>query len=355
MSEGYQVAEHTREYFRSLLSQRGIRQTFFTDDPRYNASWDYAVSPAGRHYVSICAEGPALDAMLYEYVPETAVLKKCLDMKTDMVSYPETLRPSKIHTCISFMEDGCLIMNNHTTAQSSLHPDWMPKAYYGHPWEGFPGSNLLIYDPATGKTEDLGIPVRGESLYGGAYDCKRSCYYCTGYFRGHGYRVDLSDRRVTDFGQVTEYSTYLHTLAPDGHIYFSSVSGELMRYNVDMQRPEELGLTTPIDPDFPESRSHNVMAYASIGPDGRLFYAAHRNEYLFALDMKGKKLEKLGHFAPAWYREKYRGTFMVFGMDFDSEGVLWYGLKLLGNCMRFVSWDVLRGCEPVDHGIFVTK
>ncbi len=347
--------EKTREYFRSMISQRGTKQTFYQGPSEYNASWDYNVSPDGRHFFSVCAEGPKTDAMLYEYIPETCELKKCLDTKTDVLLYPRTIRPSKIHTCISFMEDGRLIMNNHTTAGAPEHPDWMVDAYWNHNWEGFPGSNVFIYDPKTGKTEDLGIPVPRESIYGGAYDPIHRAYYFTGYFRGHGYRLDLDTRKVTDYGQFVEFSTYFHIQGPDGNIYLSTCTGKMLRYNVHTQQAEILKSRIPFDEgNLVHSSRHNVMAYGAFGPDGLLYLCAHRNEFVYSYDTEKDELKRIGSPVPSWYREKYKNLFMIFGMDFDSKGVLWYGLKILGNCMRLVSWDIFNGGEPIDHGIVGT-
>ena len=347
--------EKTREYFRSMVSQRGIKQTFYDGPSEYNASWDYNVSPEGRHFLSICAEGPKTDAMLYEYIPETCELKPCLDTKKDVMLYPRTIRPSKIHTCMDFMEDGRIIMNNHTTAGAPAHPDWQVEAYWNHTWEGFPGSSVFIYDPKTGKTEDLGIPVPRESIYGGAYDPIHRAYYFSGYFRGHGYRLDLDTRKVTDYGQFTEFGTYFHIKGPDGNIYLSTRRGRMLRYNVHTQEAEILNAEIPVDETiWDDSRRHNVMAYAAFGPDKKLYLCAHHHETVFCYDIEKDEMTPVGSPVPSWYRDQYKGLYLLFGMDFDSKGVLWYGLKILGNCMRLISWDIFNGGEPVDHGIIGT-
>lgn len=346
--------EKTREYFRSMMSQRAIKQTFYDGPAEYNASWDYNVSPEGRHYLSICAEGPKTDAMMYEYIPETRELKQCVDTKKDVMLYPRTVRPSKIHTCMDFMEDGRIIMNNHTTAGAPAHPGWQTEAYWNHTWEGYPGSNVFIYDPKTGKTEDLGIPVPRESIYGGAYDPIHRAYYFTGYFRGHGYRLDLDTKKVTDFGQVTEFSTYFHIKGPDGNIYFSTNKGRMGRYNVHTQQAEVLNAQIPSDSDGEIKRNNNVLAYACIGPDKRIYLCSHRNRLIYAYDIETDTIETIGDPVPKWYGHKFKDLYMIFGMDFDSKGVLWYGLKILGNCMRFISWDIFNGGEPIDHGIVGT-
>ena len=47
-------------------------------------------------------------------------------------------------------------------------------------WEGFMGSNVLIYDSDTNEVEDLGIPVPRESIYEAKYipDRLSPCHRC---------------------------------------------------------------------------------------------------------------------------------------------------------------------------------
>jgi len=351
----------TERRFFTMIPQSAVKQTMFRGDSFYNASWDYAISPEGRHYFSVCAEWldgkgkPGLDAMLYEYCPEKGELKRLINVNTDIFTYPRTIRPTKIHTCINFMEDGRLIMNVHTTSPSPEHPQWMPEAYYAHPHEGFPGSNMIIYDPKTGHVEDMGIPVRHESIYGAKYDPVGRAYYCSGYFRGHGYRIDLDTRAVTDYGQVTEFGSYLHHTGPDGNIYISTRSGSLLRYNVHRKEPEYMGVSIPVDQDYPEfaNRKRNVMAYAANSPDGKgFFFCAHtKNTNLYYYDIAEKEIRTVGSTVPAWWAEVTKGSASVFGMGFDEEGVLWYGLTAEGSCVHLIQWDIVNGGESVDHGV----
>ena len=351
----------TEKRFFTMIPQSAVKQTMFRGDSYYNASWDYAISPEGRHYFSVCAEWldgggkPGLDALLYEYCPKNGALKRLVNVNTDIFTYPRTIRPTKIHTCISFMEDGKLIMNIHTTSPSPVHPRWMPEAYYAHPHEGFPGSNMIIYDPKTGHVEDMGIPVRYESIYGAKYDPVGRAYYCSGYFRGHGYRIDLDTHAVTDYGQITEFGSYLHHTGPDANIYISTRSGSLLRYNVYRKEPEYLGVSIPVDPNYPEfaNRKRNVMAYAVNAPDGKgFFFCAHtKNRNLYYYDLAANQIRTVGSTVPAWWLAVTKGSASVFGMDFDEEGVLWYGLTPDGTCAHLIRWDVLNGGEPVDHGL----
>ena len=319
--------KYTREQYLEMTPQRGVKQCFI-DAPGFNAAWDYKISPDGRHYIPLCAEGNFPEYVkLYEYLPAANEMRLCFDLEKSIVVYPRTIRPSKIHTSINFMPDGKLIMTTHTTASAPGHPIWMPEAYYEHLWEGFHGSNVLIWDPDTGKVEDLGIPVPRDTIYGAVYEPSTRSLYFTTYFRGHAYRFDLDDRSVTDFGQCTEFGTYYMFRGPDGSIYFSTRSGAFWRINVEKRCPEYLGIEFPIEGDY--SRRHNVFAYADNGPDGRLYFCTHHGRRFLAYDPRTNTLETLGYTVPAGMREDYPDG-MVFGMAFDREGKLWYGLSTHG-------------------------
>ncbi len=338
---------YSKEKLYEMIPQRGVRQCFI-DAPGFNAAWDYKISPDGRHYIPLCAEGTFPEYVkLYEYLPASNEMRRCFDLETAIVTYPRTIRPSKIHTSINFMPDGKLIMTTHTTASAPTHPRWMPEAYYGHVWEGFHGSNVLIYDPASGHVEDLGIPVPRDTIYGAAYEPSTRSLYFTTYFRGHAYRFDLDDRSVTDFGQCTEFGAYYMFRASDGQIYFSTRSGGFWRINARLREPEYLGIEFPREGD--RSRCHNVMAYADNGPDGRLYFCTHHGRRILAYDPGTNELSTLGYSVPEELRAAYPDG-MVFGMAFDRYGKLWYGLDAGG--VRLCRMDVTLPDTPVqDFGL----
>ena len=85
------------------------------------------------------------------------------------------------------MEDGRIITATHTTSPSPKHPTWMPYEYANHQWEGYPGSDILIYDPATGVVENKGTLSPYDTIYGGTYCPKTGDYFCTTWMRGTGY------------------------------------------------------------------------------------------------------------------------------------------------------------------------
>nr|MDD6335054.1 hypothetical protein [bacterium] len=344
-----------------MVPQNGVRHVVLPPEVRHNAIWDYKISPTGEHYFSVCAEGNFSEFVrLYRYDPKTLAMQRLFKLEEAIITSPRAIRPSKVHTSMGFMPDGRLIMSTHTTASAPTHPYWMMYAYYPHLWEGYPGSNVLIYDPATGHVEDLGIPVPHETIYGGVYDAETNAFYFTGYMRGHMYKLDLANRHVTDYGQVTEHGSYCLVRGRDGNIYCSSRSGAFFRLNTRENRLEDLKLYFPVSPERQFMKNHHVILFAADGPDGKLYLAVGFSDQLMAYNYETGKPECVGRFGP----EELFGAFAwshdaIDGMAFDKDGVLWYGYRChegtIGESNNWlVSWDVLRGGKPQNHGLIGT-
>ncbi len=346
------MKKYTREQYFQMIPQSSVKQCFI-DAPGYNAAWDYCVTPEGKHYIPCCAEGTFPEYVkLYEYLPDTNEMKLLFNLEDTITVYPRTIRPSKFHTSINPMPDGKLIMTTHTTASAPTHPCWMPEAYYTHMWEGFMGSNVIIYDPETGTVEDLGIPVPRDSIYGARYIPEINSLFFITYTRGHAYLFNLEDRSTTDFGQCTEFGSYLLKRASDGNIYFSSRSGDLWRFNVSKKDVEFTGIEIPRE-NTPACRSRNVFTYGVTGADGRLYFTMHIGRHFFAYDPKTNTLEKLGYTVPEEMREDYPDA-MVFGMVFDKYGKLWYASHT--NKLHLCSLDITDpNAKPVSYGLIGTE
>ena len=351
------MKNYTIENLLELIPQDAIRQCYVTDSPGYNACWDYHITPTGRHFLACCAEGAFPEYVrLYEYLPQKNVLELRFKLDDKIVVYPKAIRPSKLHTSMHSMPDGRIVMTTHTTASAPNHPCWMPEAFYSHMWEGFMGSNVLIYDPESGKVEDLGIPVPRESIYGSVYLKKEHAILFITYMRGHCYKMDLESRNVTDYGQLTEFGCYCVHEGPDGNIYFTSRSGDLWCYDSAVGKPEYTGIKIPEDQTVvPQGR--NVLAYALNAPDGKMYINVHPHTCLYLFDTKTGKLSQVCCLRPPELKNiEYKGC-SVFGLKFDSEGILWYTVTTGVRHMplRLCSVD-LRTDNPIprDHGAIGT-
>ena len=352
------MENYTVEKALELIPQSAIKQCYITDSPGYNAAWDYHITPDGRHFIACCAEGSFPEYVrLYEYFPETNSMEKKFNLDDKITVYPRTIRPSKFHTCMCTMPDGKMIMATHTTASAPTHKDWMPEAYYGHMWEGYMGSNVIIYDPKTNVVEDLGIPVARESIYGAKYIPEHNCLFFITYYRGHAYRFDLDTRNVTDYGQFTEFGSYYLADGPDGNIYFSSRTGTLWRLNT---KTLEIEYAAEIPRDMTvQLQARNVMCYSTCPGDGKLYFCMHPSNFIQSYDPKTNKIENVTRGMPEHLRHFLHKSSGIFGLDTDAAGDIWYTYItpfIPDPPVRLARIPISRGIyEPEDFGVIGTK
>ena len=348
---------YTVENLLELIPREAIKQCYVTDSPGYNACWDYHITPSGRHFLACCAEGAFPEYVrIYEYFPNSNTLKLKFKLDDKIVVYPRAIRPSKLHTSMHTMPDGRIVMTTHTTASAPTHKCWMPEAYYDHMWEGFMGSNVLIFDPDKETVEDLGIPVPRESIYGSIYLKKEHAILFITYFRGHAYKMDLTTRNVTDYGQITEFGCYHLHEGPDDNIYLTSRSGDLWCYDTESQKLEYTGIKFPEDKTLaPQGR--NVITYSVNGPDGKIYMNIHPHTKIHVFDPESRVLKEAFYVKPPEFKDIEAKGCSVFGMQFDKDGIMWYtvttGVRHTG--LRLMSVDV-REENPIprDHGTIGT-
>ncbi len=334
------------------IAQNGVHHKVLGGQGTHNAMWDFAISPEGRIYFSLCSELiESSYARLYEYHPEIDECELLFRVEDVILPSYRTIRHSKIHTSISFLPNGHLLMATHTTDKSPVHPYWILEGYYAHPWEGFSGSHLIEYDPKTKKAHSLGVPVPFESIYGGVYVESTNRFYFMGFIRGHLYSYGLQDKKVKDYGQVTEYGCFRLHKGIDGKLYWSTRSGYLARLNTDTDEIEQLKVR--FSPAKNNSFSRKIMRldYAVNLPDGRIVMAAVLTDGLYLFDTKTDTLTNLGSYGEELLPEdpdRLRSS--VYGLTMDKEGVFWYILQssykngdASGILMR---WDLLHGKKP---------
>ena len=339
-----------------LLPQSTVSCAFLPESDKRNAIWDMLVTKSGRCFFSVCAELYVHSAAgLYEYKKDTGELIPCFELNNVVCNAPDAIMPSKIHTSMSEMNDGRLIMTTHTTSQSRVHPYWYPEPFYNHVFEGYQGSNILIYDPNTGILENRGIPVPHESIYGGVYDPKKNAFYFTGYLRGHLYRYDIDSGETTDYGKVTEFGTFRLFLSKiDGNIYSANRTGYFYRINTETQQIEELGVFFPKDYEPYSTEKHVQLDYICDGADGNIYLHYIFGYNLYRYNIKENRLECVGSGRPDDL--ELCDPNQHYGLVSDDKGVLWYTVSTLTECFDWttvylIRWDVLRGEKPRNMGL----
>ena len=356
MKNKYQVMRDKPKEFFELIPQAGVTHIFATDDPAHNAVWDMAISPEGRVFFSACGESYlALYARLYEYDHKHKRLIKHFNLEDKINLNKHSLRTSKFHTALSFMGDGKIISTTHTTSPAPSHPTWMPYEYAEHPYEGYQGSNLITYDYNSGECRGLGIWSPHDTTYGATYDPKNGDYFAITWMRGTGYVYNVHTGETRCLGQISDSHTSRTFLLSDGHIYGSTYSGAMFRYNTDLREVEFLGVDAP-------GLIRHACEY-----DGKLYFTTGpcsvpgRGQLLYSYDMQTREIKTVGRPVPAAepLTDNPGIFYNAYGMALDSKGVMWYGCMTFIPEHRYVGarlymWDFLHGGEPVDCGFLGT-
>lgn len=342
-----------------LIPQRGVRQYVYSDTV-HNAIWDSNAGPDGRLWYGLATELSASGYVrLCSFDYHTGQVQEHFRVEDVIMPHDRQIRASKFHSSICFMPDGRMIMTTHTTDKSPCHPAWMPLGYYHHLWEGFGGGHILIYDPKTNHVDNLGCPVPHESIYGACYEPDTDSLFFTGWMRGHLYCYRLQEKQVTDFGKVTENNAFRLVRGKDGKIYGSSRSGYLYRVDPKSLKIEDGNIQFQHEA-YDHNTCYNELSIARTGPDGKLYMAIMYGRNFLSLDTTSGKIQDMGPYLPAERYSPDENRNGVFGMDFDSHGVLWYVVTSLNNYESNLEygipaglfrWDITRGGKPEFMGI----
>ncbi|NND06163.1 MAG: hypothetical protein HKN87_07275 [Saprospiraceae bacterium] len=347
------------EGFFELLPQEAVRYSKFPINTKHNAIWDFNWGHDGKMYVALCGElGNALNTILYEYDRQTGSLEFCFDAGRETMADPRMIPPSKIHTSITPIRAGKVLMTTHTTARSSVHPYWLFDQHYTHQWEGFPGSHVLVWDPTTRQCSNLGIPVSRDSIYGACYDDRNHALWFSTYLRGHLYRLDLETRKVEDFGQITEFGSYKFVKDRLGNMLISTRSGTVFHIDVDNHRITDLGVLAKEAEENPNWRVRRYLGHHADMPDGRVLLSVRCSDRLYAFDPETLRFERFGDFRPSSFIQS-APWMMQKGLAFDSKGILWQaswcpvgvGVGFVAHLFR---WDIMSGEEPEYVGLLGT-
>ncbi len=335
-----------------LIAQNGVHHKVFGREGTHNAIWDFKKSPDKKIYFSLCSELiESSFARLYEYNTEEDSFDLLFNLEDIVLCPDRTVRPSKLHTSISFLPNGNILMSSHTTDKSPEHPYWMHEAYYANPWEGYTGSHIIEYNPVTKKAFSHGIPVPYESIYGGVYLNKRNTFYFLGYTKGHLYSYNLDTHKVKDYGQAVELGTFLVHIGPDDKIYFAGRSGYLARLNTETEQIEQLGVRFDPRPNKLDSFKNMRMDYAvNVDNEVMLLTVVH-NDYVYLFDTKTDTLKNIGTFGSEQLPFDSKRSFSnLFTPVLDKENVLWYTVaSAYPTDLHTVSlgrWDFMRGKKP---------
>ncbi|MBE6930703.1 MAG: hypothetical protein E7463_10520 [Ruminococcaceae bacterium] len=356
-----------------LINQAGVKEVFPVQEgnENFNACWDACISPDGKFYYTLSSESGKCDhAKMVHYDYDTNTLTECFYAGDVLLPQERQLPHSKLHTSMNFMNDGRMIATTHSTDRAKHHVEWMPFGHHNHVWEGFPGSQILVWDPKTGHLESWGTPVPHESIYGSKYDPKHDRLYMIGFMRGHVYSFDCRTRRVTkDLGKVAELYCYRLVLGADGNIYGCTKSGQL--FCIDTEKNELVQMEFHV-PEYPDNYVNNTwyryMECARNHPSGRFMYFTNATApYMHKLDFATGEVCPVGDLMPKdgiYELPAPDGSWNSHSFIIDKYGVIWYCMhhwSIHNNTgytdprpCYLLRWDLQNGEEPRCLGIIGT-
>lgn len=356
----YKFTMFSDDYFR-MINQAGVRQRNDLCGLGYYACWDTKLGPDGILYYApsdTSGHGKHTRLVAYDYQSDSA--KICFKAEDVVLPNPRQLPATKLHESLTVLPDGRIFATTHSTDRAPAHPEWMPLAHHTHVWEGWPGSTMVCYDPKTGKTENWGVPVPRESIYGATYDTAHNAIYMIGFMRGHVYRYSLDTRTVKDLGKAAEMFCYRLHVGPDGHIYGCTKSGYLWRVNVDTERLEDLNWRVPAYPNnYCNNTWYRYMSKGHNVDDHTFIFSTFCSDEFFTFDTRTLTVNPLGCKTTfEEFADRVRTTMGVNEFDIDKYGVLWYVIALYqfdkpdddyfhyGLPDYLMRWDYLRGEAP---------
>jgi len=371
--------ERDCEESKRLINQTSVRSRMPDFDEAWgaNACWDAIVAPDGRLYYPLSSENGfccATKLGYFDYDQDKVVT--CFDV-ADVLLHPIRKLPhSKFHTSMNIIprhaiypecpydeKDYLLVATTHSTDRAPHHEEWLPFGHHNHVWEGFPGSQIIVWDPKTERGMTLGVPVPQETIYGAKYDPKHNRLYMIGFMRGHIYCYDFNEHRVIkDLGKVAEIFCYRLVLGADGNIYGCSKSGQMFKVDTETVTVEHLEHHVPdYIEDFKCGKWYQYMVQGRNHPSGKYLYFAHSSmPYMHKLEFATGKVTLLGKCVPKDGMFSYsKGS--VSGFDIDKDGVLWISVQAGGlreipyrypGLSYLVRWDPDNGEDPYVCGIF---
>ena len=376
--------ERFSDDYKRLFNQTGVRARMapMIGSEHTNACWDGMIAPDGRYYFPLSSEGGECGATQLAYFDYDAdKVTMCFDTKDVLLSNDRMLPHSKFHTSLQAIprhalypevpydpDDYLVVGTTHSTDRAKQHSEWMPFGHHNHVWEGFPGSQILVWDPKTEHGMTLGTPVPHESIYGACYEPKRNRLYMIGFMRGHVYCYDFNERRVIkDLGKVAEIFCFRLVLGADGNIYGCTKSGQMFKIDTEKVEVENLEFHVP---DFKENyKSYTWYRYMIDGrnhPSGKyMYFSICAISIIYKLEFATGKVTPVGRCIPMdgiYELPDEGGDFQPNGFAVDKDGVLW--LAVVGAVTRnqtpynfprgtyLVRWDPENGEAPFVCGQF---
>ncbi|MGB2820754.1 MAG: hypothetical protein WBF17_07225, partial [Phycisphaerae bacterium] len=305
----------------------------FEREPMPDSCWSLSAGPDGRIYAASCCEGtPGGGAYIVRYNDETDSLDTVVDV-AEATGEPLTsgrATQCKIHySFAASASDGMLYAATHLSAPGWGHRRYSPWADWKDELRAFPHSTVLAYDTRRDEVAWGGPFIPREGCRCLALDEARGRLYAVSYPRDHFWIYDLRTRSIRDLGRIGSVNSQAVFTDRRGRVFTTNCSGQLLRYDPDTDRLEEIGAFVPHDPR--KSRWHDVLYDVVASPEGDCVYGVPWNSDPHLLrywpeDGEYGRMEDLG---PVHQRRDPTAAVCFYldhcgGLVFGADGALYF-------------------------------
>ena len=305
----------------------------FDHVPPSDSCWSLSTGPDGRIYAASCCESvPGGGVKIVRYNDETDALETIVDVPEAVGEPTDSGRASqcKIHYSFAVSEgDGILYAATHLSAPAKGQKSYSPWADWKDDRRSFPCSYLLAYD--TGRDEVAWsspfIPREGCRCL--AIDENRRRLYSISYPRDHFWIYDLDARSVRDLGRLGSVNAQAIFLDRRGRVFTSNDRGQVVRYDPEADRLEEIPLHYPVAPYL--SGWHNVLYDVVGSPEGDCVYGVPWNAdpHLFRYWPEEGEFGRMEDLGPVHQRRDRARPVCYYldhcgGLVFGADGKLYY-------------------------------
>lgn len=251
-----------------------ITTRIIENKPKHNVIYSAAAGLDGRIYLGLSAEmdAPGAFGQVICYDPDADCFQDIVDF-ADIVRYPAgSLRHphSKIHTAICVGRDGKIYAATHMTAPPAGEDFYHYWHVSNDKERSFPGSHLIMYDPGTGKVEDLGTIAPGCGCRWLGHNPDRDELYMTTFLTAHFVVVKLRTGEVKDLGRISQYDFMGPCYSSSGYVFTTDCQGLLLRYDPVSETLQRLPVRIPNAP-WRDHDGNGVFHFVP-GPDKLKLY-----------------------------------------------------------------------------------
>ena len=253
----------------------------FGHQPPADSCWSLSAGPDGRIYAASCCELiPGGGAIVVRYNDQTDALDDVIHV-AEAAGEPLTSgRATQCKVHYSFAASpgtGMLYIATHLSAPGYGRRRYSPWADWKDDDRAFPHSVLLAYDTNTDQVAwtDTFIPREGCRCL--ALNEQRGELYAISYPRDHFWVYDLARRRIRSLGRLGSVNSQVIFTDRRGRAFTTNDQGQLVRYDGQTDRLEELPVRLPHDPRL--TGWHDVFYDVVASPQGDCVYGVPWNAH----------------------------------------------------------------------------